>query len=278
MTQATVAAGTDRQVHRTRATVDVDAPAETVYRALTGIEGWPVLYPWIAHTEVLKREGADDEVKFWAVRPDGSGLRIWTSRRTLDPTARRMVFEQQGSVGPIGRLGGTWDFLPREDGGCRVESGHWFTTDADPDETAGELDRHGALQMRTLKSQTESATSLTTDVIRAKSEVLVTGGSLAGVRARLLSALPAGDGDAWFGETSEGPTVQIAHGDHVLVQKLLSPPGPADLYRRRWQLREEAGGVRVGADVLAVATREHERVRRLAEAGVREALATAGVR
>ncbi|WP_405872893.1 SRPBCC family protein [Streptomyces sp. NBC_00005] len=278
MAVETVVAGRERQVHRTRATVDIDAPAEAVHRALTGVAGWPVLYPWIAHTEVLAREGADDEVKFWAVRPDGSGLRVWTSKRTLDPVALRMEFEQRGSVGPIEQLGGTWDFVPRPDGGCRVESGHWFTTDADPDETARELDRHGALQMRTLKSQTESATSLTTDVIRAKSEVLVSGGSLAGLRARLLAALPAGDGDAWFGETSEGPTVQIAHGDHVLVQKLLSPPGPADLYRRRWRLGEEAGGVRVTADVLAVATHEHERVRRLAQAGVRDALAVAGVR
>lgn len=109
----------DRQVHRTSAAIDVDAPADVVYRALTEVVGWPVLYPWIAHTEVVARDGADDEVKFWAVRPGPEGgLRIWTSKRTLDPVARRMVFEQQGSVGPIERLGGTWDFVSREDGGA----------------------------------------------------------------------------------------------------------------------------------------------------------------
>ncbi|MGV9564715.1 SRPBCC family protein [Streptomyces sp. NPDC003480] len=266
----------DRQVHRTRAEVDIDAPADAVYRALTGVADWPVLYPWIAHTEVLGQEGPDDEVKFWAVRPEG-GLRVWTSRRTLDPEARRMVFVQRGSVGPIKELGGTWDFLPREDGGCRVESGHWFTTDADPALTAGELDRHGALQMRTLKSQTESATALTTAVIRVSDSAPVPG-SLAEVRGRLLAALPAGEGDAWFGETDAGPTVQIAHGDDVLVQKRLSPPSPTELYRTRWRLAEEAGGVRVTADVLAVTPREHDRARRLAEAEVREALALAGAR
>ncbi|MGW5279940.1 SRPBCC family protein [Streptomyces collinus] len=274
----TVSAGTERQVHHTRATVDIDAPADSVYRALTGVADWPVLYPWIAHTEVLGREGADDEVKFWAVRPDGTGLRVWTSKRTLDPRALRMVFEQRGSVGPIRQLGGTWDFVSRPDGGCRVESGHWFTTDADPAGTAGELDRHGSLQMRTLKSQTESATALTTDVIRAESAAHVAGRSLAEVRGRLLAALPAGEGDAWFGDTGTGPAVQIAHGDAVLVQKPLSPPAPARLYRTRWRLAEEAGGVRVTADVLAVATDEHARVRRLAEAGVRDALTLAGAR
>lgn len=270
----------DRQVHRTSAVVDVDAPADVVYRALTDVVGWPVLYPWIAHTEVVARDGADDEVKFWAVRPGPEGgLRIWTSKRTLDPVARRMVFEQQGSVGPIERLGGTWDFVSREDGGCRVESGHWFTTDADPAVTAGELDRHGALQMRTLKAQTESATALTSDVVRAEASNTAQG-SFADVRARLLAALPAGDGngDAWFGETEAGPTVQIVHGDGVVVQKLLSPPEPAALLRTRWRLAEEADGVRVTADVLAVATHGHEQVRALAEAGVRDALARAGAR
>lgn len=268
----------ERQVHRTSATVDVDAPADVVYRALTDVADWPVLYPWIAHTEVVAREGADDEVKFWAVRPGPEGgLRIWTSKRTLDAAARRMVFEQQGSVGPIEQLGGTWDFLPREDGGCRVESGHWFTTASDPAVTAGELDRHGALQMQTLKAQTESATALTTDVVRAEAAATVPG-PLGKVRARLLAALPAGEGDAWFGETEAGPTVQIVHGDGVVVQKPLAPPEPAELLRTRWRFAEEAAGVRVTADVLAVARHGHERVRALAGAGVRDALARAGAR
>ncbi|MFI9080856.1 SRPBCC family protein [Streptomyces sioyaensis] len=271
-------AGFERQAHRTHATIDIDAPAMSVYRALTGVADWPLLYPWIAHTEVLTREGADDEVKFWAVRPDGTGLRVWTSKRTLDPDALRMVFEQLGPVGPIRQLGGTWNFVPRPDGGCRVESSHWFTADADPTESAEELARHGALQMQTLKSQTESATALTTDVIRAESAVLVSGGSLARIRGRLLAALPDGDGDAWFGDTPAGLAVQIAHGEDVLVQKPLSPPAPARLYRTRWRLAQEAGSVRVTADVLAVTTGEHARVRRLAEAGVRDALALAGAR
>ncbi|MEI5099111.1 SRPBCC family protein [Streptomyces sp. PmtG] len=273
----------EREIHRTRAGIDVDAPADAVYRALTDVGRWPVLYPWIAHTEVVSRQGADDEVKFWAVRPDGTGLRVWTSRRTLDPVARRMVFEQRGSVGPIERLGGTWDFVARPGGGCQVVSAHWFTTHADPAETAGELDRHGGLQMRTLKSQTESATALTDDVVRGEASAVVPG-SLAEVRARLLAALPAPDAtagaaaDAWFGTEGSVPTVQIVHGDHVVVQKFLTPPEPAALYRRRWRLAEVPGGVRVTADVLAVAAREHARVRELAEAGARSALTTAGAR
>ncbi|WP_328538825.1 aromatase/cyclase [Streptomyces sp. NBC_00344] len=271
---------TDREIHRTRAGIDVDAPAESVYRALTDVSGWPVLYPWIAHTEVVSRDGQDDEVKFWAVRPGPEGgLRIWTSRRTLDPDALRMDFTQQGSVGPIKELGGTWDFLARPDGGCRVESGHWFTTDADPAETAGELDRHGGLQMRTLKSQTEHRTALTSDVIRVEDSAVFTG-TVASVHARLLDTLPARDSDesAWFGAVDGVRTVQIGHGGHTLVQKLLTPPDPAALYRRRWRITEAPGGVLVTADVLAVASAGQERVTELAAADVLSALASAGQR
>ncbi|MFG3284075.1 SRPBCC family protein [Streptomyces sp. NPDC048111] len=271
---------TAREIHRTRAGIDVDAPADTVYRALTDVADWPLLYPWIAHTEILSRQGQDDEVKFWAVRPGPEGgLRVWTSRRTLDPVALRMDFTQQGSVGPIKELGGTWDFLPRPDGGCQVVSGHWFTTDADPQDTAGELDRHGGLQMRTLKARTEQPASLTSDVIRvADSTVLA--GTVASVRARLLDALPAREGQesAWFGAQDGVASVQIEHGGHTLVQKPLTAPEPADLYRRRWRLAEADGGVLVTADVLAVASTGRDRVLALATGDVRSALALAGQR
>ncbi|MCT9087704.1 SRPBCC family protein [Streptomyces sp. ASQP_92] len=271
---------TDREIHRTRAGIEIDAPADTVYRALTEVADWPLLYPWIAYTEVLTQQGQDDEVKFWAVRPGPEGgLRVWTSRRTLDPVALRMDFTQQGSVGPIKELGGTWDFLPRPDGGCRVVSGHWFTTDADPKETAGELDRHGGLQMRTLKSKTEQPSSLTSDVIRVEDSVVLAG-SVTEAHARLLAALPAREGEesAWFGTQDGAPAVQIEHGGHTLVQKLLTPPEPAELYRRRWRLAAAPGGVSVTADVLAVASNGRDRVLERAAGDVRAALALAGQR
>ncbi|MCV2458474.1 SRPBCC family protein [Streptomyces sp. ICN988] len=271
---------TDREIHTTRAGIDVDATPDTVYGALTDVADWPVLYPWIAHTEILSQDGPHDEVKFWAVRPGPEGgLRIWTSRRTLDPVALRMEFTQQGSVGPIRELGGTWDFRPRPGGGCRVTSGHWFTTDADPRDTAGELDRHGGLQMRTLKARTERPASLTSDVVRVEDRAVLAG-SVDSVRARLLDALPRRTGaeSAWFGTHDDVPTVQIEHGGHTLVQKLLDPPGPAELYRRRWRLAEAPGGVLVAADVLAVASTGQDRVRQRAGGDVRRALALAGRR
>jgi len=250
-------------IHRTRAAIDIDAPAEAVYLALTDLEYWPLLFPWIAHTEVVHRHGADDKAKFWAVRPGPEGgLRIWTSTRTLDSVALRMEFEQQGSVGPISRLGGTWDFLPQEGGGCRVESSHWFTTDADPQDTAAELDRHGALQMRTLKARTENAATEDARALRSESTALLPG-TVEEVHALLLAAQPQdgreGDADAWFAssDSEAGRTVQISYAPRTVLRKRLDPPAGTDLYRCRWQLAEAPqGGVLVTAEVLAVAVAE----------------------
>ncbi len=251
-------------VHRTRATISIEAPPETVYRALTGIDEWPLLYPWIAHTEILERDGLNDRAKFWAVRPDGR-TRIWTSTRTLDPVALRMVFEQQGSVGPITRLGGEWDFTP-EGGGCRVESRHWFTTDQDPAETAEELDRNGARQLETLKRKTERRTTLANGVLRTEESVLLPVDQ-AKAHALLLETL--GDAPAPHGAPQEAEFIdtaltapdgtvhpsralQITLAPHTLVHRHLTVPQPFELVLRVWRLVPEAGGTRLTGSRTAV--------------------------
>ncbi|MFE6856260.1 aromatase/cyclase [Streptomyces sp. NPDC057674] len=53
--------------------------------------------------------GATDErIRLWAVV--GSGVRSWTSRRTLDPAALRVDFAQQEPAAPIVRMSGHWSF------------------------------------------------------------------------------------------------------------------------------------------------------------------------
>ncbi|MFG2718567.1 SRPBCC family protein [Streptomyces sp. NPDC048416] len=255
-----------REIHRTQAAITVDAPAELVYRTLTDVTGWPLLYPWIVHTEIVERSGIEDLATFWAVRPGPEGgLRIWQSRRSLHDDTLRMVFEQRGSVGAIRELGGEWLFTDLEGGGCRVESHHWFTTDEDPALTAGELDRHGALQMRTLKEAVEGREQQSPLVLRAARDTLVPG-TVKDVHARLSADLglggPATGETAGFGTaatehpdgtTHDGRTVHIGRAPHTVVVKHLDPPAEFALYRRTWRLAEEADGVRVTAERLAVA-------------------------
>lgn len=110
---------------RAAAEAAVAAPARTVYALLTGLETWPRLFPWILHTEPLERDGHDDVVRYWGIT-DQETIRTWVSRRRLDPGALRMEFEQQGAVGEVARLGGSWSFDARPDGGTRVEAVHEF--------------------------------------------------------------------------------------------------------------------------------------------------------
>ncbi|MFD9098898.1 SRPBCC family protein [Streptomyces collinus] len=273
MTQTTTEAArrtgpATEEIHRTTAEITVDAPAELVYRTLTDVAGWPLLYPWIVHTEIVEQHGTEDLSKFWAVRPGPEGgLRIWQSRRHLHDDTLRMVFEQQGTVGAIRRLGGEWLFIPLQDGGCRVESHHWFTTDQDPAITAGELDRHGALQMRTLKAAVEAREQDGPLVLRAERRALLPG-TVEDVHALLSAALgrPASAGESAVlgtadtphpdGSTRSGRTVHIGRAPHTLVVKHLDPPPEFALLRRSWRLAQDADGVRVTAERLAVARPE----------------------
>ncbi|MFE9355155.1 SRPBCC family protein [Streptomyces olivaceoviridis] len=116
--------GTDR-AGRAVAEAVVAAPARTVYELLTGLETWPRLFPWILHTEPLERDGHDDVVRYWGIT-DQETIRTWVSRRHLDPDALRMKFEQEGAIGEVARLTGSWSFTPGRDGGTRVEAVHAF--------------------------------------------------------------------------------------------------------------------------------------------------------
>ncbi|MFF3339649.1 SRPBCC family protein [Streptomyces flavidovirens] len=256
------------EIHRTRAAITVDAPAVEVYRTLTDVLNWPLLYPWIVHTEIVERRGIEDVSKFWAVRPGPEGgLRVWQSRRRLHDAERRMEFEQLGTVGAIRRLGGEWLFLPEGDGRCRVESHHWFTTDQDPAVTAQELDRHGALQMRTLKDAVEQRTEAQRLVLRVERSAEVPGKPQE-VYGRLSAALGQprpGEREAEFidapcdhpdGTAATGRSVRITRAPHTLVLKHLDPPGELALYRRGWRLDEVPDGVRVTSEQLAVARPE----------------------
>lgn len=249
---------TTTETHRTEACVEIAAPAEDVYRLLTDVVEWPLLYPWIAHTEVLEREPDGDLVQFWAVKPDGSA-RIWSSRRTLDARALRMDFEQLGSVGPIDALGGTWVFHPRDDGGCRVETRHWFTTGQDPEQVAGELDRNSERQLGVLRTKAERRQEFASRVLRVEQHRELAHDP-AEAHARLRRALdaPAGASAEFTDVTRRGPsggthtsrTLRIVLPGHAVIEQELTPPDPLELCLRRWRVAPSAGGTTLTASMV----------------------------
>jgi aromatase len=265
--------------HRTEASATIAAPAPDVYRLLTDVAEWPLLYPWIAHTEILESDvlesgGSRDLVKFWAVKPDGTA-RIWTSRRTLDPRALRMDFEQLGSVGPITGLGGTWVFHPDGEAGCRVETTHWFTTGHDPAEVAGELDRNSARQLAVLRAKAERREEFAGRVLRVerRRELPYTVEESYDLLVRSLGA--EHDGAAFVdlasrapaGGTRTGRTLRIAVPGRAVVQQDLEPADPLELWLRRWRVEQRAGGTLLtAAAVLSSPQAARPRTRELLRA------------
>ncbi|WP_395365320.1 aromatase/cyclase [Streptomyces sp. YH02] len=126
-------------------TADLDAPPENAYRLVADVLHWPLLFSPCIWSQVLDAAPAevrpagepvssseasataaaeaaaeapprpfaglgatDERIRLWAVV--GTGVRSWTSRRTLDPAALRVDFAQQEPSAPIVRMSGHWSF------------------------------------------------------------------------------------------------------------------------------------------------------------------------
>ncbi|MFJ3923224.1 aromatase/cyclase [Streptomyces sp. NPDC090022] len=128
------------QVHRTSHQVTADAPAATVYGLLADAERWPLLFPPTVHVRRLDtRDGGDgsrvERLAIWATA--NGTLKHWTSRRALDPAARRIGFRQETPAPPLRSMGGTWIVDALGADRSRVTLLHDFTVvDDRPDDVA----------------------------------------------------------------------------------------------------------------------------------------------
>lgn len=86
--------------------ITVAAPAAEVYRLIAEVENWPRLFPPSIHVDTLQRDSDEEVIRIWATA--NGEAKSWTSRRHLDPEARRIVFRQQVTTPPVADMGGTW--------------------------------------------------------------------------------------------------------------------------------------------------------------------------
>lgn len=139
-------------------TVTVCAPADTVYRLLAEVENWPHLFPPTVHVEVLEREGAEERIRIWATA--NGEAKTWTSRRVLDPAARRITFRQEVSQAPVKRMSGTWIVEELDDGDSLVRLLH----DYEAEDAAGlawlddAVERNSTAELAALAVNAERAT------------------------------------------------------------------------------------------------------------------------
>ncbi|MBW5483878.1 cyclase [Streptomyces bambusae] len=134
----------DGQLHRTSHQVEAEAPADIVYGLLADAERWPLIFPPTVH--VHRTDGhagpgssgggrGTERLAIWATA--NGTLKHWTSRRTLDPVARRIDFRQEVPAPPLRSMGGSWTVRELGPARCRITLLHDFSVAGDrPEDVA----------------------------------------------------------------------------------------------------------------------------------------------
>ncbi|MEV8536838.1 SRPBCC family protein [Streptomyces sp. NPDC051211] len=96
-----------QRVYASERTASVAAPAGVVYGLLADAVRWPLLLPAHLHVERMDFDGVRERLRVWDL-PDGERIRAGHARRTLDPRARTIAFEQEDAVRPGAPTTGIW--------------------------------------------------------------------------------------------------------------------------------------------------------------------------
>ncbi|WP_229397666.1 aromatase/cyclase [Micromonospora okii] len=136
----------------------VAAPARAVYDLVVDVSRWPLVFPPTVHVEHVERGQSSEVIRIWATANDT--VKGWTSRRDLDPQARRVSFRQEVSAPPVATMSGEWIIEPAGDGRCLVRLTHDFrAVGDDPAATAWihqAVDRNSRSELAALRAAVES--------------------------------------------------------------------------------------------------------------------------
>ncbi|MRH90102.1 cyclase [Nocardia sp. SYP-A9097] len=151
----TTARTTESVTGQTEHTIEVAAPADTVYRLLAEVENWPQLFPPTIFADYLDNNELEQRIRIWATA--GAGVKHWVSRRVLDPGQRRIEFRQEVSSAPIAAMGGTWivDPLAGDRSHVRLLHDYRAVTAADLSWIDDVVDRNSQTELAALKRSIE---------------------------------------------------------------------------------------------------------------------------
>ena len=106
--------------------IDVAAAADKVYGLVADVANWPRIFPptvYVDRVDGGAGSGTTQErIRIWATA--NGTPKNWTSRRTLDPAARRIEFRQERSAPPVASMGGTWIIEETGPQSCHVRLLH----------------------------------------------------------------------------------------------------------------------------------------------------------
>ncbi|MGH8880873.1 MAG: aromatase/cyclase [Stackebrandtia sp.] len=136
-----------------RHAITIPAPVDQVYGLLAAAADWPVIFSPTVHVEHLDRGDGQERFRIWALA-NGS-VTDWTSKRTLDPSAHVITFNQEVSRYPVASMSGAWLLTPTPDGGTQVELRHDYTAVRDDPEALAwirtALDTNSAAELSNLR-------------------------------------------------------------------------------------------------------------------------------
>ncbi|MFC9700742.1 aromatase/cyclase [Streptomyces sp. NPDC056943] len=155
----TTTAPTAPTVHVTRHETVVAAPPEEVFALVADVTRWPQVFGPTVYAEVTQDDGTEQALHIWAFA--NGEVRSWASQRTLDRTARTIVFRQVVSSAPVAAMGGEWRVEADPAGGCRVVLLHDYSVvDDDPEAAewvARAVETNSVKELAALRSTAEQA-------------------------------------------------------------------------------------------------------------------------
>lgn len=275
--------------------IDVRASADDVYRLIAEVENWPRIFPPTVCVDHVERGENEELIRIWATA--NGEAKNWTSRRRLDPEARRIEFRQEVSTPPVASMGGTWIVEPIGAEETRLRLLHDYrAVDDDPESLEWidrAVDRNSRSELASLKANVELATqegltlsfedtvlidgsakdvfdfineaNLWTERLPHVAKVKLTEDT-PGLQVLRMDTLTK-DGSA---HTTESVRVCFPH--RRIVYKQTTLPSLMTLHTGYWQLDEGADGVTTATSQHTVVLNTENITKVLgADAGVREA-------
>lgn len=254
--------------------IDVAAPADKVYGLVADVANWPRIFPPTVYVDRVEGDTTQERIRIWATA--NGTPKNWTSRRTLDPAARRIEFRQERSAPPVASMGGTWIIEETGPASCHVRLLHDYRAVEDHPRRLEwidkAVDRNSKAELAALKyhaeldAQAEELTLSFTDSVRVNGaakdvyDFVNEAGAwqerlphVASVRLReespglqvLRMETLTKDGDK---HTTESVRVCFPH--HKIVYKQTTLPVLMALHTGYWQFDE-------GEDGVTTATSQH---------------------
>jgi ribosome-associated toxin RatA of RatAB toxin-antitoxin module len=156
MSGGNVSAG---QVHTAEHTVEIAAPAKSVYGVIADVTCWPYVFGPTVHVDVIEQGNGEERLRIWATA--NGEVKSWTSRRELNPAAWRIAFRQEVSQPPVASMGGEWRIVPRSAGECAVVLTHDYVAVDDRSENAEwiakAIDHNSTAELSALRVAAERA-------------------------------------------------------------------------------------------------------------------------